>query len=411
MDTVGDMMKKKNKKKWIKPRHYAVRTLLGWTLGVYTKLKYNIKIEPFKKEGKRAYLILLNHQTAFDQFFVGLAFKKPVYYLASEDLFSNGFSSSLIKYLVEPIPIRKQTTDVKAVLNCIRVAKEGGTIAIAPEGNRTFSGKTEYMNSSIASLARKLGMPIALYRIEGGYGAHPRWSDVVRRGKMKGYVSEVIEPDEYKDMSDEALFVRIKNGLYVNEAVADCEFKHKRLAEYLERAMYVCPDCGLSEFESNLDIIECKKCGKQIRYTPTKELCGVGFDFPFRFVNDWYEYQSKYINGYDVTQHKDAPMYEDTVSLKEVIVFERKIPLADGVKLSLYGDRITMDTQDEVKTLTFDEISSVVVLGKNKLNIYFCDKLYQINGSKRFNALKYVHIYHRYKNIIKGDENEQFLGL
>jgi len=39
------------------------------------------------------------------------------------------------------------------------------------------------------------------------------------------------------------------------------------------------------------------------------------------------------------------------------------------------------------------------------------DKIYQIKGGKRFNALKYVHIYHRYKNIVKGDQDGKFLGL
>ena len=156
---------------------------------------------------------------------------------------------------------------------------------------------------------------------------------------------------------------------------------------------------------------ECKKCGKKIRYTETKELCGVGFDFPFRFVNDWYEYQSEFVNGLDVTKMCAAPLYEETVSLTEVIVFDRKIPMADGVKLSLYGDKITAEMKDETLTFPFDEVSAVVVLGKNKLNIYYGDKLYQIKGEKRFNALKYVHIYHRYKNIIKGDENGKFLGL
>lgn len=404
-------MSKKNKKKWILPRHRFARNLLAATLGVYTRIRYNIKIERFREQGDRQYLILMNHQTGFDQFYVGLSFRGPVYYLASEDLFSNGWTSSVIKYLVAPIPIRKQTTDVKAVLNCIRVAKEGGTIAIAPEGNRTYSGKTEYMSPSIVALAKKLGLPIALYRIEGGYGVHPRWSDVVRRGKMRGYVSQVIEPEEYKNMTDEALFEMIEKGLYVNEAVADAEFKHKKLAEYLERAMYVCPDCGLSEFESAGDLIKCKKCGMQVRYTPKKELCGVGFDFPFRFVNDWYDYQSKYINGYDLTCHKDEPLYKETVSLSEVIVFEKKIHIADGVGLSLYGDRITAEMGGEVLNLHFDDVTAVVVLGKNKLNIYHGGKLYQIKGSKRFNALKYVHFYYRYKNIMSGDENADFLGL
>ena len=45
------------------------------------------------------------------------------------------------------------------------------------------------------------------------------------------------------------------------------------------------------------------------------------------------------------------------------------------------------------------------------LNIYFGDRVFQIKGSKRFNALKYVNFCYRSKNISKGDENGKFLGL
>ena len=38
-------------------------------------------------------------------------------------------------------------------------AREGGTIAIAPEGNRTYSGRPCAMNPAIGSLAKKLGLP------------------------------------------------------------------------------------------------------------------------------------------------------------------------------------------------------------------------------------------------------------
>jgi 1-acyl-sn-glycerol-3-phosphate acyltransferase len=142
-------------------------------------------------------LILFNHQTALDQFIVGSSFKGAVYYVASEDLFSNGWISRLLEWAVAPIPIKKQATDARAVLTCLRVSKEGGTIALAPEGNRTFSGKTEYIKPAIAGLAKALKMPIALYRIEGGYGVQPRWSDGVRKGTMRSYVSRVIEPEEF----------------------------------------------------------------------------------------------------------------------------------------------------------------------------------------------------------------------
>ena len=313
-------MKKTKTKKWIKFRHKVVRSILFPFFVPYCRLKFGIKIEPFKEQKNQPYLILYNHQTSFDQFFVGIAFKQPIYYVATEDLFSNGFVSRLIKYLVEPIPIKKQTTDVKAVMNCIRVVKEGGTIAIAPEGNRTYSGKTLYMNPSIAPLARKLKIPIALYRIEGGYGVQPRWSDVVRKGKMRGYVSRVITPEEIATLTEEELLKTIEDGLYVNEAVKDAEFKHKKSAEYLERAAYVCPFCDLSEFESHGDIIECKKCGKKFRYLPTKQLEGIGFGSPFEFFADWYEYQENFVNKLDVLQYCEKPMYSDTAAFFEVLI-------------------------------------------------------------------------------------------
>lgn len=400
------------KDKWIKPRHSVFRSLLGFLAGPYIKLKYNVKVEKFKNQEKRPYLILYNHQTGFDQFFVGLAFKRPVYYLASEDIFSMGFVSSLIKFLVEPIPIKKQTLDIAAIKTCMRVAAAGGTIAIAPEGNRTFSGKTEYINPSIASLCKKLGLPIVLYRIEGGYGVQPRWSDVVRKGKMRSFVSEVIYPEEYKNLSKEELFCRINKGLYQNEATDKNEFFHSKRAEFLERAIYVCPNCGLSTFESNGEKIRCKNCGIEVLYDTTTKLKSLNSEFPFSFVLDWYNYQKDYINNLDLAPYFEKPMYEESVSLFEVILYKNKKLLKEKTSISLYGNRIVIDEGENSRLVFhFDEISAVTILGKNKLNVYAKDTVYQIKGEKRFNALKYVNIYNHYKNVSKGDNDGKFLGL
>ena len=412
MDQAKSKIKKNKKsKKWTKFRHRVVTVILHYTFGIYCKIRYRIRIDRFREQEKRPYLILLNHQTAFDQFFVGMAFRGPVYYLASEDIFSNGWVSSLIRWLVEPIPIKKQTTDVRAILNCIKVAKEGGTIAIAPEGNRTYSGRTEYMSPSIVPLAKKLNMPIALFRIEGGYGVHPRWSDVVRKGKMHAYVSRVIAPEEYASMSDAELFAIIEKGLYVDEARVDGEYKHKSCAEYLERAIYVCPDCGLSTFESNGDVIACKKCEKQIRYKSTKELEGIGFELPFRFAAQWYDYQCDFINSYDPAEHGEELLYMETASVSEVIPCKTKVLMCENAEISMYGSRLTVDMNGELLEFAFSDTAAVTVLGKNKLNVYHGDKIYQIKGSKRFNALKYVHMYNRYKNVISGEKDVKFLGL
>ena len=394
------------KQGWIKFRHKVVVALLRPVFGLYIRLRYGIRTEKFREQGDRPYLIVMNHQTAFDQFFVSMTFNRPIYFVASEDLFSLGWLSDALRYLVAPIPIKKQTLDLQAVKNCIRVAREGGSIALAPEGNRTFHGRTLYMKPGIASLAKKLGLPLAIFRIEGGYGVHPRWSDVVRKGRMRSRVSRVVEPEEYAAMTNEELFRLIEQELSVDEACVTGDFRHKKNAEFLERAMYVCPWCGLTTFESHDDIITCTKCGRKIRHLPTKELQGVDCEFPHRFVAGWYDWQYNYVNHIDLSALTDAPVYEETARLSRVFAYKNKKLLKKETVVRLYGDRITVDDQ----VFSFDETSAVVVLGKNKLNIYSGNEIYQLKGSKRFNALKYVNFFHRYQNI-KAGKNDEFLGL
>ena len=400
------------RKKWIKPRHRIIQAIAKLVLWPVCKLKYGITIEKFKEQENRPYLILYNHQTAFDQFFMGISFKGPIYYVATEDIFSMGFISSLLSFAVEPIPIKKQTTDVGAVMNCFRVAKEGGTICMAPEGNRTYSGRTEYINPAVAPLARKLKIPIALYKIEGGYGVQPRWSDKTRKGKMRSYVSEVIMPEEISKMTDEELAERINKGLFVDEAKADAVFESEVRAVFMERAVFVCPFCGLSEFESHGNEAFCKICGRTVTYGKDKRICGKDFEFPFEFFGEWYDYQKDFVNSLNVLDYVEKPLFRDEVKIKEVIIRKNKIPLRDEAKFSLYGDRIVADEGTEKEwTIPFLEILAVSVLGRNKLNIYHGTKVYQVSGSKRFNALKYVNIWYRWKNISEGNENGKFLGL
>lgn len=401
----------KNKKKWIRFRHKVVTELARWILSPYVILKLGIKPRKFKEQGDRQYLILMNHQTAFDQFFIGMSMRGPVYYIATEDIFSLGWISRLLSWAVAPIPIKKQTTDVHAVMNCIRIAREGGTIALAPEGNRTYSGKTEYMNPAIVKLAKKLALPIAIYKIEGGYGIQPRWADDIRKGKMYAGVSRVIEPEEYKALSDDEMYELVCRELYVNEACLDMNYHHKNSAHYLERAVYVCPECGLSEFESSGDRVTCKKCELSARYLPSKEFEGIGREFPFKFVNDWYEYQVDFVSKLDTDKYVDEPMYVDRADLSEVIVYKHKVPVEKNVGISLYSDRIEMQRAQSKEIFTFDDISAVSVLGRNKLNIYHNERVYQLKSHKRFNALKYVNMFYHYKNVKEGNLNEQFLGL
>lgn len=396
--------------RWCLERHRRVRKIFAFPIWALTHLRYPVKIEKAPDDSQA--LILFNHQTALDQFLVGLAFPQPVYYVASEDLFSIGPLARAMEYLVAPIPIKKQSTDIRAVKTCLRVAREGGTIAIAPEGNRTYSGRPCFMNPAIGSLAKKLKLPVLLFRIEGGYGVHPRWSDGVRRGPMRAYVAERIEPEELKAMSPGEIYERIRQGLNVDETQIPGRYRGRKRAEYLERMLYVCPKCGLSRFESRGDRVRCLSCGLEASYGEDKQFKSADPAFPYRYAADWYQAQEDFVNALDTRDYLTKPLYRDRADLSRVLLYKRKELLRKGCDVALYGDRIVLDEGTERELcLPIEELSTVTVLGRNKLNLYHGEQIYQLKGDKRFNALKYVQLCARSKNIARGDFDDKFLGL
>lgn len=402
---------KKKEKKWVRFRHRVIRNIAFLVLGAYVRLKYKVKINKFKQQGKRQYFIVMNHQTAIDQFLVGMTVKGPIYYVTSEDLFSNGWVSKLLRWAVAPIPIKKQATDTRAVLNCIRVAKEGGTIAVFPEGNRTYSGTTEYIKPSIVGLIKALKLPVVIMQIKGGYGAHPRWADKPRKGLITVGVTRVLEKEEYENLSGDELYDLLTRELFVDDCKTVGEYTGKGLAEYMERALYVCPRCGLSVLRSEKDTIACIKCGLTAKYLPNKQLESADESFAFRNTKEWYDYQTEFVQSLDLTAYYDKPLFVDEADIYEVALYEKKRLMAEGVTLSLFGDRIEVHTETESCELPFEQIRAVSVLGRNKLNVYYKNALYQVKGDRRFNALKFVQIFYRYRQVTKGEENGKFLGI
>ena len=117
--------------------------------------------------------------------------------------------------------------------------------------------------------------------------------------------------------------------------------------------------------------------------------------------------QNNYVNQIDPLVHLDTPLFRDTVQISRVYLEKYKKVLKKDAQLCLYGDRITLDGMD----YPFAKADAITLLGKNKLNLYWDQEIFQIKGNKRFNALKYLNFYHRYKNITEGDTHGKFLGL
>lgn len=399
------------KKKWIKFRHKIVYFLLRLIMKPISYLFFGFRYKKFKEQ-KEPYLIFYNHQTVWDQFFVGLICNNKTYFVMSDDLSSIRFVSPLINFLVHPIPYKKSSTDFTILRNCRQVVSEGGSIAISPEGNRTYSGKTEYIKESTVKMIQFLKIPVAIIHIKGGYGVFPRWADKKRRGRVTGSVAKVYKYEDYKDKSVKELYELLNKDLYINESGISGPYKSSTKAEYIERVIYNCPKCGFTKFISKGNEFKCTICNMKLRYNSYKQFEGLNMNPPFMNINDWYDYQQEYLMKMNLLQEDpNKVLFEDTAKFSSVIPRKQKEVIDNEAKLIMYCNRIEVICKDFTRVYFFDEISSSGVFGKNKLNFYIKNDIYQFKGDVHFNAMKYVNVFYKYR-IEKGVEADgKFLGL
>lgn len=398
---------------WTKFRHKVVFCLLKPYFIIYLRIRYGFKAEKYNF-GKGPALILFNHPTNFDPFMVSLSFKGPIHFMATDDIFSIPFVSSLIRYLVAPIPKSKSYKDIQAVKDCIRISREGSKISLSPEGNRNYTNKLNHINPAIVKLVRVLKVPLILYNIKGGFGVSPRFSVKLRRGKMIGEVKKELSVEEVKKLSDDELYSEIVTNLSVNDLTLNIKFKSKRKAEYLESLFYVCPVCeGLQTLTSKGDHVRCSKCGLDVEYTEDLKFKTSNPKFKFNIVHDWYKYQEDYITNLNVDENK-VLFADDNVLLRHVVRSKKRTDLLTG-KVMMDFEKIVVEKQELRYMFDLKTITSMTVLGHNKLGFYIDNDIYQIKGDKKFNAIKYMHLYFCLKNKRTGASHEQhldrFLGI
>ncbi len=396
------------KKKWVHFRNQLTMRILKMIMKPAMFFKCGFRYQKIKNL-KKPSLILYNHTTGYDQFFVGLMANTKTYFVMSDDLTTIPKVSKIIKFLVNPIPYKKASTDFSILKNCKVVANEGGSIAISPEGNRSFSGKTGYINPTISKMIRFLQLPVIFIHIEGGFGVYPRFSNKIRKGKCFGKVVKVLNYNDYKDLTNEQIYEIVKENIYTNDIGLGERYKSHKKAEFLERVIYNCPNCGITHFKSNKNIIECTSCHTKHIYNERLEFEGVNASPFFKDVYHWYLYQEQKLKeiNYDLM---DDIITTDIISLYNVIPRRRKVLLAKNAKLFLYLDHYLIIDDNNSYNFNFLDIISAGVFGKNKINIFTKDMIYQIKSDDRFNAIKYVHFLYHYKNKKEGVKDE-FLGL
>ncbi len=386
------------KKKHVKRRHSVIFALARALVAPFLARRYGYKKTVYPSSKNKQFLILSNHQTLLDPALLAMNFKSAIYFIASDTLWNGSFVSKLLMFCFAPIKKRKAMADVSCIRTCLRVAKEGGTIAIFPEGNRSWADTPLYIDPAICQLVRMLKLPLLLHRFEGGYGVDPRWSGSLRRGPFRGYVAKELSPEEIAAMSDEALYSLIQETLHVVDAESGNRYRSVRRAEYLERLLFVCPRChSLSTLRSKGNLLSCQKCSLTVYCREDTLLTSPDADFTFKALEDWADFQRKTVKSYE-DKKQEIALEDDGVTLYDKTAEKRK-KLAVG-RLTLTEKALSLGDL----TVPVKDITSATVVGGRQLVVNTRDRSFSFVGNERFNAIKYTLFFHVLETGMKEDK-------
>lgn len=376
-------------------RHVRAFAFFGALLRPWMRLLLCYRGEPIPDPGGPVF-VLCNHNTDLDCILLGLSARRQIYFVATETVTRMGLLGKLVKRYFDPILHRKGVqgaATVRAILSRIR---DGFSVALFPEGNRSFNGQTCPIPPATGKLARMCGATLITYRLTGGYLTSPRWGRGLRRGKMTGAVVGVYSPETLKAMSAGEVQALIERDLwtdaYEEQASAPVPFRGKARAEYLESMLFRCPRCG--------------KYGT-LRSKKHRLFCDCGFDAVF---TEYGMLASAGGERYTVTEldrlqrasfaalPEAGCLFSDGATLRHIGKTHEVIS-EHPVTLRAFRDRLELN-----EPMPLAEIDAMSIVQRNRLLIYPAgnDGHLEITGAPGFNALKYLYLFRLTRPSVNG---------
>lgn len=370
-------------------RHSFIWRFLRPLVKLIVWIKFNFRAKAVDVEGP--YIVLCNHVTDWDPLLLGAAFKKQMYFVASEHILRLGFVSKLLVWLVDPIARQKGGSAAGTVKAVMRTVKGGCNVAIFPEGNRTWDGLTRDFPASTGKLIRSCGCTLVTYRLHGGYFSSPRWAGSrVHRGQMSGEVAGVYTAEELKAMKVDEINALIARDLamdaYAEQREEMIAYKGKAIAEDLETLLFTCPRCGaMHKMASRGDVFRCESCGMETRFTPTGFF--EGGELPFDDVCSWNRWQDDQLRAFLDGAGDELLFSDDEIELFDVQTAKGSHDLGCGT-VELYRDRMVLPTGI---TVNLDDISGMALQGNIKLFMSTADgRHFLLHPKARRCTLKYL---------------------
>lgn len=389
----------------------AVLRPLAWA---FARLLFGYKAERWNARHGPC-LIVSNHVSKLDPLFLSLSFSFPVYFVAAEGVFKKPFWSSLLVWLMSPIPKLKGMSDLSTVREMVSAVRQGGSVGLFPNGNTSYSGDEQHIVQGLSRLVKLLKVPLVIYNLHGLYGVDPRWSAQLRRGPSSGRVRRVLSVKECSALSNAELDEVIKEGLSVS-AVRDrplgALYRSKRKAEYLERVFFICPDCqAIDSFRSEANRVHCRKCGYELEYRNDLSFRLVKGRSPMHDVKSFYDFQVAFMGSLGMADIEALlPIVTDGEIWGEEHRGRPDRILATGLRVELNRTFLTLKGQSVDEEIPFNEIEGFALHLRNRLLFFFRGRYCWLKGDPRRNALKFPYFFYTIKRL-KGENPNGFLGI
>ncbi len=153
-------------------------------------------------------LLVCNHVSFLDVFFVGIPLRRPLNYVARSTLFVPVLGT-LIRS-VGGFPIVREGIGASGMKETLKRLKAGGIVALFPEGTRSRDGELGPLKPGIAVLAARVGVPVVPAAVAGLHESWPRSRLVPMPHPVRIHYGPPIMPDEMAGLDAAAVTALIR---------------------------------------------------------------------------------------------------------------------------------------------------------------------------------------------------------
>jgi 1-acyl-sn-glycerol-3-phosphate acyltransferase len=358
----------------------------------YLYQKYQVDFRHFDKEPESPYILVANHAHLLDPWIIGGKFKRPVSYLANVEGVSR--LSKFLSSLYGVIPKKKGVPDSESMRLLLKNIRNGESIGIFVEGDRSWDGETADMIENIPGLIKKLNVPVFCVRLQGNYLAHPRWADHPRKGRIS-VESSILPSDSIAAMTAPEIERWIREHLYRNE-IKDLnhenrQFTGKNTAGGIQRLLWLCPVCSSHDTLTGQNhTVLCRACHNC--WTVNANLQVNPVTRGIADLKDWNDFQQTQVKTLTASPAPDCAITRTEGIEWKPDIYDQKCSPVDA-DLLLYRDRVQLSDRsgNQILTMPVREILFMV----DNFNREFLFTFRKMRNRIRFhgrNALKWIQL-------------------